>query len=57
MSDDFPGVRYSTATLDWACEKHDALGEHRRIDAERLRNRLISRLLSRLLKRVFAPLQ
>ncbi|MFB9805642.1 hypothetical protein ACFFQF_09910 [Haladaptatus pallidirubidus] len=51
MSDNFPGARYSTATLEWAREEHGALGETR-IDGERLRARLVSRALSQSLTRL-----
>ncbi|WP_458208402.1 hypothetical protein [Haladaptatus sp. NG-SE-30] len=47
MSDDF-SFAYSLATLDWAREEHDVVGDQRQIDGERLRARLVSRSLRRI---------
>ncbi|WP_458188898.1 hypothetical protein [Haladaptatus sp. NG-WS-4] len=47
MSDDSQ-YAYSLATLDWAREEHDVLGDRRRIDGQRLRARVLSRMLGRL---------
>ncbi|WP_049969425.1 hypothetical protein [Haladaptatus cibarius] len=54
MADDFPGARYSTATLDWARNGHEMLGKHE-IGGERLRARLLSRALSQSLSRLLSP--
>ncbi|SIR51247.1 hypothetical protein SAMN05421858_2580 [Haladaptatus litoreus] len=59
MTDDFPGARYSTATLDWARNEHKTLGTLGKdeIDSGRLRSRLLSRVLSQSLTRLLAPLR